>query len=82
MRYIPIKVNTMCPAVILAASRKLSVIGRTEILIVSINTRKGFSQLGAPPGSSEAVQVDGFVSMPERRRANQRGRPITSVKER
>ena len=50
----------MWPAVIFAASRNLRVIGRTEILVVSINTRKGFNHLGAPPGRREAVQWEGL----------------------
>jgi len=40
----------MCPALMLAASRNDSVIGRTMILVVSIITRNGFSQSGAPSG--------------------------------
>ena len=48
---IPISLNTMCPALILAASRKAKVRGRTSILIVSISTRKGLSQSGAPAGN-------------------------------
>lgn len=40
----------MCPAVMLAASRKDRVIGRTTVLIVSMRTRNGFSQIGAPSG--------------------------------
>jgi len=34
----------------LAASRNDSVAGRTIILVVSISTRNGFSQSGAPSG--------------------------------
>ena len=42
-----------------AASRNDSVIGRTKFLIVSINTRNGFNQSGAPLGSSPAKKVYG-----------------------
>lgn len=56
--------------------------GRTEILIVSINTKKGFNHLGAPPGSKEAAQVEGLVKIPDRIKENHKGNPITSVKER
>jgi len=40
----------MCPALILAARRNDKVIGRTVTLVVSIRTRKGLSQSGAPSG--------------------------------
>ena len=40
----------MCPALMLAASRNDRVRGRTRILDVSIRTRNGFSQSGAPSG--------------------------------
>lgn len=43
-QYVPIKVNTICPALILAASRNERVKGRTEMLMVSIKTKKGLSQ--------------------------------------
>jgi len=46
-----IRVNTICPAVMLAARRNLRVIGRTVILINSTKTRKGFSHIGALSGS-------------------------------
>lgn len=82
VKYIPISVKTIWPAVMLAASRKLSVIGRTEILVVSIRTKNGFNQLGAPPGRRAAAQEDGFDSRPEIIRDSQIGRPITRVKER
>lgn len=45
------RVNMMCPALILAASRKESVNGRRKFLNVSISTKKGFNQVGAPAGS-------------------------------
>ena len=46
----PIKLRTMCPALIFAASRNDRVIGRTVTLVVSISTKNGFSQSGAPSG--------------------------------
>lgn len=45
----------MWPALILAANRKDKVIGRTVTLVVSINTRNGFSQSGAPSGRKWAI---------------------------
>lgn len=50
-----IRLSTTCPAVIFAARRNLSVTGRTVILIVSIKTRKGFNQFGAPSGRKWAI---------------------------
>ena len=52
---IPIKPKRTWPAVMFAASRKDKVIKRTEILIVSIITRKGLSQSGAPLGNKPAA---------------------------
>jgi len=57
--YTPINVRTMCPAVIFAANRKDRVIGRTRFLTVSIKTKNGFNQSGAPLGSSLARKVYG-----------------------
>ena len=51
----PIRPRTIWPALILAASRKERVNGRTVILMVSIITRNGFSQSGAPLGKSLAI---------------------------
>ena len=45
----------MWPALIFAANRKDKVIGRTVILVVSINTKNGFSQSGAPSGRKWAI---------------------------
>jgi hypothetical protein len=45
----------MCPAVIFAASRNDRVIGCTNTLIVSVNTRNGFSHVGAPSGRKCAI---------------------------
>jgi len=51
----PINLNTMCPALMFAASRKDRVIGRTVTLVVSIRTRNGFNQSGAPSGRKWAI---------------------------
>lgn len=40
----------MWPALMFAASRNDKVSGRTVILVVSIRTRNGFNQSGAPSG--------------------------------
>lgn len=55
IKYDLIKPKTTWPAVIFAANRKDNVSGRTKVLSVSIITRNGFNQSGAPPGSRLAV---------------------------
>lgn len=72
-QYIPIRPRTMCPALMLAASRTLNVIGRTRTLIVSMMISAGASQAGAPLGRKLAEAVFGFLRNPERIRANQSG---------
>lgn len=47
----------MWPALILAANRNDRVIGRTVTLVVSITTRNGFSQSGAPSGRKWAIDI-------------------------
>lgn len=64
----------------LAASRNESVIGRTLILIVSIITRNGFNQSGAPPGSRLAAQLEGLDLIADNIKAIHMGRPNLSVK--
>lgn len=49
----------MCPALMLAASRKDSVIGRTIIDEDSIKVKNGLSQSGAPSGSKCAIVIFG-----------------------
>ena len=56
---IPINPKRIWPALILAASRNDKVINRTEILIVSVKTKKGFSQSGAPDGRKWATNFLG-----------------------
>ena len=77
--YILTKVKTICPAVILAANRNESVIGRTKILVVSINTRKGFNQSGAPSGRKWAVEALKFMKIDEIIRLSHKGNPILRV---
>jgi len=63
-QYTPTNLRTMWPALILAASRNDKVIGRTIILVVSISTRNGFNQLGAPSGRKWAIDALGaFVNV-------------------
>jgi hypothetical protein len=65
----------MWPAVMFAASRKESVIGRRRILSVSISTRNGLSHAGAPPGSRDAATDEGAWATPEIMSLSQRGSP-------
>ncbi len=46
----------MCPALILANNRKHKVIGRTKILTISTNLRKGTKYQGELTGKREAIQ--------------------------
>ena len=55
-------------------------IGRTRALRVSIRTRGGFSQAGAPPGRSAAAKVKGACWRLEIIRAAHSGRPNVMVK--
>ena len=73
-QYMPIRPRTMWPALILAASRTLSVMGRTIVLIVSMIIRGGASQAGAPLGRKLADAFFGLWTNPERIKANHRGR--------
>lgn len=72
----------MCPALIFAARRTVRVIGRTKILIVSINTRAGFSHMGAPPGRRFADTFFGALDTPDIIRASHIGRPRVTVNRR
>jgi hypothetical protein len=47
----PIKVNSRCPAIILAVNRTANVPGRITFLIVSIHTIKGIKIVGVPWGT-------------------------------
>lgn len=79
-KYTLTSVKTMCPALIFAASRKESVIGRTNVLTVSIRIRKGFSHEGAPPGRREARVVEVLNLILEIIKLSHKGRPKASVK--
>jgi len=70
------------PAVMLAASRKASVIGRTENLMDSTSTKNGLSQAGAPLGRSEATNFIGKEENDERISLNQRVSPKDRVNRR
>ena len=63
----------------LAARRKERVIGRSKILTVSISTKKGFNQSGAPEGRRPAAKEDGAFTIEERIRANHIGSPNLRV---
>jgi len=78
-QYSLISVSTMCPAVMFAASRNDSVIGRTRILVVSIMTRNGFSHSGAPSGRKWAVDFFGEYLNVEINILNHIGNPINRV---
>jgi hypothetical protein len=77
--YVPISLRMTCPAVIFAVSRKDRVMGRTKILIDSTNTKKGFSQSGAPNGSSLAVNALGLFVILEIISINHKGSPKTRL---
>ena len=79
---IPINPRRMWPALILAASRNERVIKRTEILIVSVKTKKGFNQSGAPLGRKWATKDLGAWTIALIINLNQRGRPKDKVKRR
>jgi len=64
----------------LAASRNESVSGRTVILVVSINTRNGFSQSGAPSGRKWAMNILGNFSSLDMIIDSHVGRPSDRVK--
>ena len=81
-QYVPIRVKTMWPALMFAANRNERVRGRTLILIVSIITKKGFNQWGAPPGKRPAIQLYGLNMMPDMIRVSHIGRPNLKVNSR
>ena len=75
IKYLPINVNTICPALMLAVRRTESVIGRTIILTVSIRTKNGFKGAGAPIGNKPATTELGLKNTPETIKDNHKGRP-------
>ena len=66
----------------LAAKRKERVIGRTVTLLDSITTKKGFNQVGAPPGKSIARNLEGEENTEDKIILSQRVRPKGSVNKR
>ena len=77
-KQLPIKAITICPAPIFAVNRTDSVIGRTWILTVSIKTKKGFKNLGAPIGSNPATTDLKLKKMADIMREAHKGRPRES----
>ena len=75
----PINLNTMWPALILAASRKDKVTGRTRVLIVSTIIRKGLSHLGAPAGRRWAANAVGELIREDKIKASHSGSPRLNV---
>lgn len=78
----PISPRMICPALMLAASRKDRVIGRTAMLVVSIRARKGFNQAGAPPGKRDAINDVGVFEMALRISLSHIGRARIRVRKR
>lgn len=70
----------MCPALMLAASRNDRVRGRTTILVVSINTRNGFNQSGAPSGRRWAIVFLGLYTALDKINLSHIGNPRDRVK--
>lgn len=70
----------MWPALIFAASRNDKVIGRTVTLVVSINTRNGLSQSGAPSGSRCAIDFIIDLENVDRIIDSHKGKPKINVK--
>lgn len=64
----------------LAARRNDKVKGRTEILIVSISTRNGFNQFGAPDGNKWATNSFLLFITLDVIDVNHKGKPKISVK--
>lgn len=80
--YAPARVNTTCPALMFAARRKDRVIGRRIALTVSIRTKKGFNQSGAPEGRRLARKEVGEFETEDKIRANHIGIPSLRVNNR
>lgn len=70
----------MWPALILAANRNERVMGRTVTLVVSINTRNGLSQSGAPSGRKWAIDILRDLKNLDIIIDSHRGRPKIKVK--
>ena len=70
----PSKVNSKCPAIILAESRTAKVPGRIMLLIVSINTIKGIKTGGVPCGTRWVNMCFVLLIHPKNIKLSQRGR--------
>lgn len=79
-QYTPTSLRTIWPALIFAASRNDRVAGRTKILVVSIRTKNGLSQSGAPSGRKWATDALGDFKNVDRIILSHRGRPRVRVK--
>lgn len=80
--YIFTKPKTIWPALILAAKRKDRVIGRTRILMDSIKTNGGASQVGAPDGNNLAQNWDGELNNEDITILIHKGKPKVKVSNR
>ena len=80
IRNVLAKVSIICPALILAASRKDKIRGRIKFLKVSIITRNGFSQVGAPAGNKCAKNEEGLCRIADITIISHRGTPNEKVK--
>lgn len=65
-RDLAIRPIIICPALILAIIRIVSVNGRIKILTVSMTTKKGIKPPGAPAGAKCAADSMGNFSHPEK----------------
>lgn len=64
----------------MAANRNERVKGRTDTLVVSIKTRNGLSQSGAPSGRKWAIDALGAAENEDKIILNHRGNPQVKVK--
>ena len=80
--YVLIRVKTIWPAVMFAASRNDSVIGWTNVLVVSVSTKNGFSHSGAPSGRKWAIVFFGSFSDLDRIIVSHIGSPSDRVNRR
>jgi hypothetical protein len=60
------KANTICPALILAIKRTVSVNGRIKTLIVSMKIKNGLKIIGVPLGKKCPKNFFGFQVIPLR----------------
>lgn len=79
-QYTPTNLSTTWPALIFAAKRNDRVTGRTIILVVSIRTRNGLSQSGAPSGRMWATDAFGDLVNEDKIILSHNGNPKVNVK--